>query len=51
MNNTPLELHVFWPSDTEHHIKLTFSESISLSFKTKLMTLLNMPKEMSDVPA
>ena len=28
INDTPFELHVFWPSDTEHYIKLTFSESV-----------------------
>ena len=32
-----LELPVFWPSDTESRInELRFSESISLSFKTRL---------------
>ena len=32
-----LELYVFWPSDTESRINgLRFSESISLSFKTRL---------------
>ena len=32
-----LELSVFWPSDTESRInELRFSESISLSFKTRL---------------
>ena len=51
-----LELHVFWPSDKERFIKLTFSGSVSLSFKTRLMallmmTLLNMPQETSNVPA
>ena len=39
--------HVFWPYDTERRIKLTFSESVSLSLKTRLMTLLNMPQETS----
>ena len=35
-----LELSVFWPSDTESRInELRFSESISLSFKTRLMSL------------
>ena len=35
-----LELFVFWPSDTESRInELRFSESISLSFKTRLMRL------------
>ena len=45
MNATPFELHVFWPSDTEHRIKLTFSESVSLSLKMRLMTLTNMLQE------
>ena len=27
------KVHVFLPSGTERHIKLTFSESVSLSFK------------------
>ena len=37
INDTTLELSVFWPSDTESRInKLRFSESISLSFKTRL---------------
>ena len=36
MNDTTLELSVFWPSDTESQInELRFSESISLSFKNK----------------
>ena len=35
--DTTLELSVFWPSDTESRInELRFSESISLSFKTRL---------------
>ena len=55
INDTPIELHVFWPSDTERRIKLTFSESVSVSLKTRLMkllmiTLLNMPQETSNVP-
>ena len=45
INDTPFELHVFWPSATESHIKLTFSESVSPSLKTRLMTLLNMPQK------
>ena len=49
-NDTPFELHVFWPSDTEGHIKLTFSESASPSLKLTLMTLLNILQEMSNVP-
>ena len=37
MNDTTLELSVFWPSDTESWInKLRFSESIPLSFKMRL---------------
>ena len=39
-NDTPIELHIFWQSDTECRIRLTFSESVSLSLKTRLMTLL-----------
>ena len=54
ISDTFFELHLFWPSDTERCIKLTFSESVSLSLKTRLMvlvmmTLLNMPQEMSNV--
>ena len=38
ISDTTLELSVFWPSDTESHInELRFSESISLSFKTRLL--------------
>ena len=87
INETPFELHVFWPSDTGCRSKLTFSESVSpqeleaimsqyaisskwllkifiqifkeylraklqapvvsLSLKTRLMTLLNMPEKTS----
>ena len=37
ITDTTLELSVFWPSDTERRInELRFSESISLSFKTRL---------------
>ena len=37
INDTTLELSVFWPSDTESQInELNFSESILLSFKTRL---------------
>ena len=40
INDTTLELSVFWPSDTESRInKLRFSESISLSFKTRLTSV------------
>ena len=38
-------LNCVFSSDTEGCIKLTFSESVSLSLKTRLMTLLNMPSE------
>ena len=38
--DTTLELSVFWPSDTESRInELRFSESISLSFKTRLTSV------------
>ena len=36
-NVTPFELNVFWPSDTENCIKLTFTESVSLALKMRLM--------------
>ena len=40
INGTTLELSVFWPSDTESWInELRFSESISLSFKTRLTSV------------
>ena len=39
INDTPFELHVFWTPDTERRIKLTFSEFVSLSLKTRLMTV------------
>ena len=40
MTDTTLELSVFWPSDTESRInELRFSESISLSFKTRLTSV------------
>ena len=39
INDTPFELHVFWSPDTERRIKLTFSEFVSLSLKTRLMTV------------
>ena len=44
INDTLFELHVFWLSDTEYGIKLTFSQSVYLW----LMTLLNMSSEMSN---
>ena len=40
INDTTLELSVFWPSDTESRInELRFSESISLSSKTRLTSV------------
>ena len=40
LNDRTLELTVFLPSDTESLInELRFSESISLSFKTRLMSV------------
>ena len=40
ITDTTLELSVFWPSDTESRInELRFSESISLSFKTRLTSV------------
>ena len=37
IHDTSFELSVFWPSDTESRInELRFSDSISLSFKTRL---------------
>ena len=40
MTDTTLELSVFWPYDTESWInELRFSESISLSFKTRLTSV------------
>ena len=40
INDTTLELSVSWPSDTEIQInELRFSESISLSFKTRLTSV------------
>ena len=40
ITESPLELSVFWPSDTESRIKeLRFSKSISLSFKTRLTSV------------
>ena len=37
---TTFEMSVFWPSDTESGInELRFSESISLSFKTRLISV------------
>ena len=39
-DNTTFELSVFWPSDTESRInELRFSDSVSLSFKTRLTFL------------
>ena len=40
INDTALELSVFWPSDTESRVnELRFSESISLSFITRLTSV------------
>ena len=40
ITDTTLELSVFWPSDTESRInELRFSESVSLSFKTRLTSV------------
>ena len=40
INDTPFELSVLSPSDTESRSnELRFSDSISLSFKTKLMLI------------
>ena len=40
INDTSFELSVFWPSDTESRInELRFSDSISLSFKTRLTSV------------
>ena len=40
ITDTTLELSVFWPSDIESRInELRFSESISLSFKTRLTSV------------
>ena len=40
ITDATFELSVFWPSDTESRInELRFSESISLSFKTRLMSV------------
>ena len=40
ITDTTLELSVFWPSDTESRMnELRFSESISLSFKTRLTSV------------
>ena len=40
INDTTFKLSVFWPSDTESQInELRFSESVSLSFKTRLTSV------------
>ena len=40
INDTSIELSVFWLSDTESQInKLRFSNSLSLSFKTRLLSV------------
>ena len=41
INDISFELSVFWPADTESRIKgLRFSDSVSLSFKTRLMPVI-----------
>ena len=40
INDTTLEMSFFWPSDTESRMnELRFSESVSLSFKTRLTSV------------
>ena len=40
INDTSFELSVFWPSNTESQInELRFSDSESLSFKSRLMSV------------
>ena len=40
INDTSFKLSVFWLSDTENRIKeLRFSNSVSLSFKTRLTSV------------
>ena len=40
INDTSFELSIFWPSDTESQInELRFSDSISLSFNTRLTSV------------
>ena len=40
INDTTSKLSIFWPSDTESRInELRFSDSISLSFKTRLKSV------------
>ena len=40
INDTMFKLSVFWPSDTENLInELRFSDSVSLSFKTRLTSV------------
>ena len=40
INDTMFELSVYWPSDTESRINvLRFFEPVSLSFKTRLMSV------------
>ena len=40
INDTTFKLSVFWPSDTESQIvELRFSDSVSLSFKTRLTSV------------
>ena len=45
INDTTSELSVFWPSDTKSQInELRFSDSISLSFKTRLTSVTTLRK-------
>ena len=40
INDTSFELSVLWPSETESQInELRFSDSVSLSFKTRLTSI------------
>ena len=40
INDTTFKLSVFWPSDSESRInELRFSDSVSLSFKTRLTSV------------
>ena len=39
INDTLFQLHVFWLSDTECCITLTFSESVYLSLKPRLLNV------------
>ena len=50
INDTLFELHIVWSSDTESHITLIVFEFVSLSLKTRLVMILNMLQEMSNIP-